>query len=87
MIDFDIPQEQMHNELPTEPMIPEATVQGCNNLETAQSIITEYESQHAIHDHLDNLSMKNVDSVQGSNDAKVDVNPTVAVNSLRVPLE
>ncbi|GJR89687.1 hypothetical protein Tco_0213698 [Tanacetum coccineum] len=43
MIDFDIPKEQMHNQLPTEPMIPEATVQGCNNLETAQSIITEYE--------------------------------------------
>ncbi|GKE32823.1 hypothetical protein Tco_1452145 [Tanacetum coccineum] len=41
----------------------------------------------AIHDQLDTLSMKNVDSVQGSNDAKVDVNPTVAVNSLRVPLE
>ncbi|GJW21449.1 hypothetical protein Tco_0032071 [Tanacetum coccineum] len=90
MIDFDIPKEQMHNQLPTEPMIPEATVQGCNNLETAQSIITKYES-HAIHDHLDNLSMKNTDFVQGSNDAKlyfpVDVNPTVAVNSLRVPLE
>ncbi|GJU35093.1 phospholipase-like protein [Tanacetum coccineum] len=87
MIDFDIPKEQMHNQLPTEPMIPEVTVQGCNNLETTQSIITEYESQHAIHDQLDTLSMKNADSVQGSNDAKVDVNPTIAVNSLRVPLE
>ncbi|GJX41951.1 phospholipase-like protein [Tanacetum coccineum] len=87
MIDFDIPKEQMHNQLPTEPMIPEATIQGCNNLETTQSILTEYESQHAIHDQFDTLSMKNADSVQGSNDAKVDVNPTVAVNSLRVPLE
>nr|GFA56921.1 ulp1 protease family, C-terminal catalytic domain-containing protein [Tanacetum cinerariifolium] len=87
MIDFDIPKEQMHNQLPIEPMIPEATVQGCNHLETAQSIITEYESQHAIHDHLDTLSMKNDDSVQGSNDAMVDVNHIVAVNSLRVPLE
>ncbi|GJT35571.1 phospholipase-like protein [Tanacetum coccineum] len=81
MIDFDIPKEQI------EPMIPKATVQGCKNLATAQSIITEYESQHAIHDQLDTLSMKNVDSVQMSNDAQVDTNPTIAVNSLRVPLE
>nr|GEZ34423.1 phospholipase-like protein [Tanacetum cinerariifolium] len=87
MIDFDIPKEKMHNQLPIVPMIPKATVQGCNNFETAQLIITEYESQHAIHDHLETLSMKNVDSVQGSNDAKVDVNPTIVVNSLRVPLE
>ncbi|GKC52963.1 hypothetical protein Tco_1075708, partial [Tanacetum coccineum] len=81
MIDFDIPKEQI------EPMIPEATVQGCNNLATAQSIVFEYESQHAIHDQLDTLSMKNVDSVQMSNDPQVDTNPTIAVNSLRVPLE
>ncbi|GJW19752.1 hypothetical protein Tco_0027188 [Tanacetum coccineum] len=87
MIDFDIPKEQMHNQLPTEPMIPKAIVQGCNNLETAQLILTEYESQHAIHDQFDTLSMKNADSVQRSNDVKVDVNLTVAVNSLRVPLE
>ncbi|GJX75543.1 hypothetical protein Tco_0322354 [Tanacetum coccineum] len=87
MIDFDIPKEQLHNQLPTEPMIPEATVQGCNNLKTVQSFLTEYESQHAIHDQFDTLSMKNADFVHGSNDAKVDVNPTVAVNSLRVPLE
>ncbi|GKC77258.1 hypothetical protein Tco_1128032 [Tanacetum coccineum] len=66
LVDFDFPTEQMHYQLPTEPMMPEAT---------------------AIHDQLDTLSMKNVDSVQGYNDAKVDVNPTVAVNSLRVPLE
>ncbi|GKD36297.1 hypothetical protein Tco_1251806, partial [Tanacetum coccineum] len=70
MIDFDIPKE-VNIWLPTEPMIPEATIQGCNNLETAQSILTEYESQHAIHDQFDTLSMKNADSVQGSNDAKV----------------
>ncbi|GJX04364.1 hypothetical protein Tco_0190280, partial [Tanacetum coccineum] len=91
LIDFDFFKRgkhmQMHNQLPTEPMMPEATVQGRNNGETTQSIITEYESQDAIHDQLDTLSMKNVDSVQGSNDAKVDVNPTVVVNSLRVPLE
>nr|GEU64183.1 phospholipase-like protein [Tanacetum cinerariifolium] len=82
LIDLDFPTK-----LPTEPLMPEATVQGCNNIETAQSIITEYESQDEIHDQLDTLSIKNVDSVQGSNDAKVDVNPTFTVNSLRVPLE
>nr|GEU43398.1 phospholipase-like protein [Tanacetum cinerariifolium] len=76
----------MHNQLPTEPMMPEATVQGRNNGETTQSIISEYESQD-----LETLFMKNVDFVQESNDAKlyfhVDVNPTIFVNSLRVPLE
>nr|GEV91060.1 ulp1 protease family, C-terminal catalytic domain-containing protein [Tanacetum cinerariifolium] len=43
----------------------------------------------AIHNQLDTLSINNVDSVQGSNDAKVDVdfNPTAAANTLRVPLE
>ncbi|GKA50978.1 ulp1 protease family, C-terminal catalytic domain-containing protein, partial [Tanacetum coccineum] len=43
----------------------------------------------AIHNQLDTLSMNNADSLQGSIVAKVDVdvNPTVAVNTLRVPLE
>nr|GEZ10209.1 hypothetical protein [Tanacetum cinerariifolium] len=70
LIDFDFPTEQMHNQLPTEPMMPEATVQGRNNVEIAQSIITEFESQDAIHDQFNTLSMKSVDSVQGYNDAK-----------------
>nr|GEY78104.1 hypothetical protein [Tanacetum cinerariifolium] len=65
LIDFDFPKEQMHYQSPTEPMMPEATVQGRNNGETTQSIITEYESQD-----LGTLSKNNVDSVQGSNDAK-----------------
>ncbi|GJW90695.1 hypothetical protein Tco_0168248 [Tanacetum coccineum] len=44
MIDFDISKEQMHNQLPTQPMMTEATVQGCNNGETAQSMITDAQS-------------------------------------------
>ncbi|GJR03887.1 phospholipase-like protein [Tanacetum coccineum] len=54
-------------------------------VETLYSMIDFDIPKEAIHDHLDTLSMKNVDYVQGSNDAKVDVNPTVAVNALRVP--
>ncbi|GJR99660.1 hypothetical protein Tco_0316169 [Tanacetum coccineum] len=46
-------------------------------------------NDEAIHNQLDTLSMNNADSLQGSIVAKVDVdvNPTVAVNTLRVPLE
>ncbi|GJW02132.1 phospholipase-like protein [Tanacetum coccineum] len=56
-------------------------------VETLYSMIDFDIPKEAIHDHLDTLSMKNADSVQWSNDAKVDVNPTVVVNSLRIPLE
>nr|GFA89330.1 phospholipase-like protein [Tanacetum cinerariifolium] len=42
---LDVQQEQMHNQLRNEPMMLEATVQGRNNVETAQSIITECKSQ------------------------------------------
>ncbi|GKA98132.1 ribonuclease H-like domain-containing protein, partial [Tanacetum coccineum] len=69
LIDFDFPKEQMHNQLPIEPMMPEATVQGRNNGETAQLIITEYESQDV---RYNTLSMNNANFVQGSNDAKPD---------------
>nr|GEY22580.1 ulp1 protease family, C-terminal catalytic domain-containing protein [Tanacetum cinerariifolium] len=64
-MDVDHDPTQMHNQLPTEPMNPEATVQGRNNVKTEQSINIEYESQDAIHDQFDTFSMKNVDFVQG----------------------
>ncbi|GJX07395.1 phospholipase-like protein [Tanacetum coccineum] len=61
MIDFDIPKE-----LPTQPMMTEATVQGCNNGETAQSMTTDSQSQDAIHNHSEILSVNNADFIQGT---------------------
>ncbi|GKE77219.1 hypothetical protein Tco_1543339, partial [Tanacetum coccineum] len=54
-------------------------------------MITDHQSQNAIHNQLDTLCMNNADSVQRSNDAKVNVNPIIAhrkdVKTVRVPLE
>ncbi|GKA24585.1 phospholipase-like protein [Tanacetum coccineum] len=51
MIDFDFPTKQMNNQLPIEPMMPEATVQGHS------TYVVEDCAMGAIHDQLDTLSM------------------------------
>ncbi|GJU61680.1 ulp1 protease family, C-terminal catalytic domain-containing protein [Tanacetum coccineum] len=74
---------EMHNQLPTQPMMTEVNVQECNNGETAQSMTTDSQSQDAIHNQLEILSINIVDSV--------DVNPIVVgpkvVKSVRVPFK
>ncbi|GKB31964.1 hypothetical protein Tco_0871365 [Tanacetum coccineum] len=70
MIDFDIHKEEMHDALPTQPMMNATKAQGSDDGEIITSRITDSQSQYEIHNKLETLLMNNNDYVQGSNDDK-----------------